>query len=187
MDNETTNQSNVKTIYGTIVIVTQGEKVLLSRRLETPMYSKKWQLINGRMHGGNEASSDTAVRVLERETGIQLPKEELIFMGSLTLSEIHQFYYIYAVNIPIATPLSDDSKKQTKHRSDWRFFNLNNAVVLDVAPGIRSILIKLASGLNKVKRGIEPQELDKKKTQPIPVFRIPVQEVYTVQGCCMDC
>lgn len=189
MDKETTSEGGVKTRYGVIVILTQDEEVLMSRRLDTPQYAKKWQLPNGRMHG-NEASSDACVRVLERETDIKLPKDEFSFIGSLTLAQIGEFYYVYAVNIPITTTLSDASRKETKHRSDWRFFELDRAVVLDAAPGVRSMLLKLSTSLYKVKHNLDkaPTSLDKSKTQKLPVIRIPTQEqeqqFAMAQGCC---
>lgn len=184
MDDETTNSTGVKTRYGIIILVIQDEKVLMSRRVDTPKYSKKWQLLNGRMHG-HETSYDACVRILERETDIKLFTDAFTFLDSLTLEQIDEFYYVYAVNIPKTTVISDDAKKETKQRSDWRFFELQRAIVLDSAPGIRSILLKLTSGLNKVKRGIVT---DKSKTQRLPpIIPIPMQTQqhdFAAQGCC---
>lgn len=177
--------NDTKTRYGVIVILTQDEEVLMSRRLDTTHFSKKWQLPSGYLSNG-EPSYDACIRVLEHQTDIACSQDQFIFIGSLDLKEhLNEFYYIYAVNVPLSVKLSDKAKKETKHRSDWRFFELDRATVLDSAPGIRDITLRLKSGLEKAKQKVT--RIDKIKTQKLPVLRNPIQEQVTqkCQGCDM--
>lgn len=144
-----------KTLYGAAIGLFKGDEVILSRRIDTPKFPKKWQFCNGRLRG-QEQSQDAAIRIVKEQTGIQLDKKQLHYINSISLAESHEFYYVYLVH------LKDDEKPtntDTKYRSNWRQFKLGNACVLDLVPGIRNILRKLLSCLIKV-REMEAKEND---------------------------
>lgn len=190
MDNiNTDDKTHTKMKYGVIVILVQDEEIFLSRRLDTPTYNKKWQFINGKMHVG-EVSIEAATRIIEKETGLVIDKERLHFTSSLSIAEIHEFYYIYIVSLSITEKVNHELVDP--QRTEWRPFELQKAAILDLAPGLRQIVIKMYSSLMKWKHQgaavkTNNSKIDKSKTQKLPTVSISQeqqqQEQY-VQGCC---
>ena len=137
---------NMNTVYGVVVCLVKNKQVYLSRRIDTTLFSKKWQFLNTWMRG-SQSSFEAAINLVERETGIVITRDRLFFASSISLTSLHEFYYIYLVN------LKDDEivvDIEDKHRSPWKPFPLLGAIVLDVVPAIRPILRKLLKGLNAV-------------------------------------
>jgi ADP-ribose pyrophosphatase YjhB (NUDIX family) len=135
-----------KTIYGTAIGLFDGKEVYLSRRIDTPLYPKKWQFVNARLKA-SEQSQAGAIRVVEDQTGIQLTNDRLCYVHAITIADTNEFYYVYLVHLrPGEKPINSD----TKYRSEWKKFKLENAVVLDLVPGVRTILRKLLRCLIKV-------------------------------------
>lgn len=136
------------TQYGVAVAIVSSEdkEVYLSRRIDTPLFPKKWQIVNGRLRV-NEQSSEAALRVIERETGMKLGTEKRLHaVDPISLSEINCFYYVYLLALKNGeTP----DLKENKFRSEWRKFKLGNAVVLDLIPGTRSIINHLLKSYMK--------------------------------------
>ena len=140
------NTDNIKIRYGVAVGLFKDKEVLLSRRIDTPLFSKKWQFVNGNVKF-EEDSKDSAVRLVEDQTGIKIDKTQLYYSHTITIGETKEFYYIYLVHLK---DTDIPSNTDTKYRSDWKIFSLKNAVVLDLVPGIRPILRKLLRCLIKV-------------------------------------
>ena len=134
------------TRYGAAIGLIKGKEVYLSRRIDTPLFPKKWQFANGRLKG-QEQSQDSAVRIVEEQTGIKIGKDRLYYLRAVTIPDSNEFYYIYLVHLQDSeTPINVDNK----YFSDWKLFNLTAAGVLDLVPGIRTILRKLNKSLLKV-------------------------------------
>ena len=134
------------TMYGAAIGLFDGKEVYLSRRIDTPQFPKKWQFVNARLRP-SEQSQSGAIRVVEDQTGIQLTNDRLHYVNAITLTDTHEFYYVYLVHLRAdEKPINSD----TKYRSEWKKFKLENAVVLDLVPGIRTILRRLLRCLIKV-------------------------------------
>ena len=140
--------------YGVIIgLVTNDKKIYLSRRIDTiKVYPKKWQLINDELKSVCESSLDAAARTIREETGINVTTNRLHHINLLQLD--NQSYYIYMVHlakgeIPFYI---DDIKIQRGmfNHTEWREFSLEQAVVLDLVPCLRSILRKLLTCMKKV-------------------------------------
>ena len=140
------------TIYGAAVGFFRGKEVYLCRRIDTPLFPKKWQFANGRLHG-TEQSQDAAVRIMAEQTGIKIDRSRLNYVTSLTINETNEFYYIYLVHLEDSEiPVNMDMV----YKSDWKLFSMKASVVLDLVPGIRHILLKLHRALIK----FEAREVD---------------------------
>lgn len=139
-------EKDTATRYGAAIGLFQGKEIFLSRRVDTPLFAKKWQIVNARLKG-IEQSQEGAIRIVEDQTGIQLTRDRLHYISSITLSDTAEFYYVYLVHLKDGeTPINSD----TKYRTEWKKFKLENAVVLDLVPGIRPVLRKLLRCLIKV-------------------------------------
>jgi ADP-ribose pyrophosphatase YjhB (NUDIX family) len=128
---------------------TKYEEIYLSRRVDTPIFPKKWQFVNGPLRG-QEESKEAALRVLEEQTGIYATKDRLHFLHSIQLTETEEFYYLFLMHLrPTEAPIQQVVYK--KFYSDWRAFKLEKAVVLDLVPGIRTPIRKLLITLTRIK------------------------------------
>jgi 8-oxo-dGTP pyrophosphatase MutT (NUDIX family) len=132
--------------YGTAIGLFKGKEVYLSRRIEVPLFPKKWQFANGRLKGG-EQSLDAAIRVVEEQTGIKIDKSRLNYVTGIPYTATNEYYYAYLVHLEDSEIPANTDKK---YRSDWRLFDLESAIVLDVVPGLRRILVKTRRALLKV-------------------------------------
>jgi ADP-ribose pyrophosphatase YjhB (NUDIX family) len=149
-----------RTLYGAAIGLFKGKEVYLSRRIDTPLFPKKWQFLNGRLKG-IEQSQDGAVRIVEEQTGIKVDKSRLHYINSVTIAESGEFYYVYLVHLQDSEiPVNTDNK----YRSDWKLFNLTAASVLDLVPGIRHILKKLNKCLIKVEAESDPNRYESTDT-----------------------
>ena len=134
------------TRYGVAVGLIKDKAIYLSRRIDTPMFPKKWQFVNGWLWG-SEQSQDAALRVVETQTGIKIEKDRLNYINSLTVTESNEFYYIYLVHLEDSeTPTNTD----IKYRSDWKLFPLEAASILDLVPGLRTIIRRTRIALVRV-------------------------------------
>ena len=134
---------NESPLYGVAVALVKDKRVFLSRRMNTVILPKKWQFINTRITG-IEQSQDSAVRVVEDETGVKLSKDRLYYTSYLSLPQLKEYYYLYLVGLR-----ADETPIEIKNnfRSSWRSFKIDDALVLDVIPGIREILKKMSVSL----------------------------------------
>lgn len=122
------------TIYGAGVIMIKDKEIYLCRRTEKVVIPKKWQFINGRIKN-TEQSMDTAVRLIEEQAMLKIDKRRLHYLQNVT-SE-NEFYYVYVVNLKEGeVPMNTCNR----WREDWRLFPIEKACVLDVVPGIRTII-----------------------------------------------
>ena len=133
----TTTTTN--TLYGTAVGCVKNGQLYLSRRTETVIYPKKWQLIHGRMKKG-ELSTEAAMRLLEDQTELKIYDRTRYHFVNHIESSNHEFYYVYLVNL-----MENEIPKNTcdRFRGDWRTFDLEKAEVLDVVEGLRPIVKQL--------------------------------------------
>jgi hypothetical protein len=138
------------TIYGTAVALIKDRQIYLNRRSEKmASYKKKWQFTNGRIIG-TEASLDAGVRLINEQANINtINKMRLDFATTIQIEETREFYYVYLVN------LTDNETPENTYphlRGEWRRFELKDAIVLDVVPGIRGIIKGLYRGLIKFEK-----------------------------------
>lgn len=159
---------NTKSRYGVCVGLFKGKEVYLSRRMDVLAFPKKWQFVNGYLRdtiNANEISQDAAVRILKEDTGLDIHRNRLHYINLLDVAG--EYYYLYLVH------LNDDEIPQDKPflpgeptiHSDWKVFPLDKALVLDLVPGLRTVIRKLHKCLNKL------EEEKKKKTQKIDTTR----------------
>jgi ADP-ribose pyrophosphatase YjhB (NUDIX family) len=128
------------TMYGAAVVLVKGDAIYLCRRGEGALvFPKKWQFVNTHLKH-IETSIESAVRAIKEQTNLNVDKQRLCFIDWLNIDSTNEYYYVHAVNLkPDEFPENTDSDV----RGDWRAYPLNKAIVLDVVPGIRSIMIKL--------------------------------------------
>jgi ADP-ribose pyrophosphatase YjhB (NUDIX family) len=146
--------------YGVAVGLFKGKEVYLSRRMDVLTFSKKWQIVNGYLNDttkANELSQDAAIRILKDDTGLDIHRNRLHYINLLDFAG--ERYYLYLVHLnegeePKNKPFC--TGEPTIH-SDWKLFPLDRAMVLDLVPGLRTVMRKLHKCLNKL-------EEDKKKT-----------------------
>ena len=144
--------------YGSSVGLIKDKGIYLSRRIDTLLFSKKWQLINGLMQAG-ENGRTTAVRIINEQTGLVIPDSRLYYMSSYDVEAANELYFIYLVC------LQDNEvpeNKESAYRSDWKFFKMEAAIVLDLIPGLRRFLFKLNRALLRVET---EQRINQKKQQ----------------------
>ena len=145
-----------KTKYGAAIGLIKGEEIFLSRRVDTPLYAKKWQFANGRLRG-EEDSKEAACRIVEEQTGIFTTPDRLHYLHLTQLTDIDECYYTFLLNLrPTECPVLQELYK--KFFSDWRAFKLEKAVVLDLVPGIRVPIRKLLVTLLRLKSEATTQQ-----------------------------
>lgn len=134
------------TRYGVAVGLFKGKEVYLSRRSEKLIFGKKWQFINGRMKGA-EVSREGALRLVEEQTGITITSDRLHDVGSISVEQTGEFYYVYLVHLKEGEcPTNPDEKI----RGPWRLFPMEASIVLDLVPGVRNVLRGLHRCLKKM-------------------------------------
>jgi 8-oxo-dGTP pyrophosphatase MutT (NUDIX family) len=148
------------TRYGTAIGLFKGKEIYMSRRIDVPLFPKKWQFVNGRLKGA-EQSLDAAVRIVKDQTGITVDKSRLHYVTGIPYTATNEYYYVYLVHLQDSEiPVNTDSA----HRSDWKLFVLGAAIVLDVVPGLRHILVKAHKGLLKVEAESDPNRYESTDT-----------------------
>ena len=162
---------SMNTCYGVIVCLIKDKEIYLSRRLDTPLFSKKWQLLNSWMRSG-ESSFEVAINLIDKETGITITRDRLFIASTISITNLHEFFYIYLVNLNKNECVVDI---EDKYRSFWKAFPLNRAIVLDVVPAIRPILRKLLKNLAIAEFDRAFEEGEKEKQQ---------EELETQMGYC---
>lgn len=139
----------ISTRYGVAIGLVYGKEIYLSRRTETVVaFPKKWQFINGRMHG-TEQSKTAAIRLVEQQAGIFLEENRLHPMPHIEIPNSGEFYYVYFVHLTEnEKPATDDINERC--RGPWKQFPIEKAAILDVVTGIRPILRNLQAALKRV-------------------------------------
>ena len=153
-----------KTKYGAAIGLIKGDEIFLSRRVDTPVFPKKWQFANGRLRG-EEDSKDAATRIVEEQTGIYIAKPRLHFLHSIQVTETAEFYYLFLLHlnegeVPMIQTI------YWKHYSDWKSFKLEKAVVLDLVPGIRTPIRKLLITYLRLKSQTD-EEIERRAQQTL--------------------
>jgi len=145
------------TTYGVAVGLVKDRGIYLSRRIDTPLFPKKWQFVNGAMKQG-ENGHTASIRIAQDQTGLIIAGSKLHYIGSITIDAADEFYFVYLVHLKEhEVPTNNNG---VTDRSDWKLFKMNAAVVLDLVPGLRHILFKLNKALLKV-----DLEISLKKTE----------------------
>ncbi len=148
--------SDEHTRYGAAIGLFKGKEIYLSRRIDVPLFPKKWQFVNGGLKG-SEQSLDAAMRVVAEQTGITIDKSRLHYITGIPCTQTNEYYYVYLVHLQdLEIPVNTD----IQHRSDWRLFSLESAIVLDVVPGLRHILVKARRGLLKLEAETDPKRYE---------------------------
>ena len=148
------------TLYGAAIGLFKDKGVYLSRRIDTPLFPKKWQFLNGGMKDG-ENGHNSSIRIAEEQTGIKLDDSRLHYITSINITQTNEFYFVYLVYLKNAEiPVNNCPK----HCSDWKLFTLDAAVVLDLVPGVRHILLKLNKALHRVELEIKVKDTDGEET-----------------------
>ena len=137
------------TRYGVAVGLFKGKEVYLSRRSEKLIFGKKWQFINGRMKGA-EVSREGALRLVEEQAGLKITSDRLHDVGSISIDQTGEFYYVYLVHLNEG---ECPSYMEEKRRGRWRLVAMEASIVWDLVPGIRNIL----RGLNRCLKKLETE------------------------------
>ncbi len=139
-DQRKTDLPNDNTIYGSAVAVLKDGQIIMSRRSESVIFPKKWQFVHGRLHTG-EMSIKAAIRLVYDQMDISIEdKMRFKFVKSIENDEKREMYFVYLLSLN-----SDEMPVNTcdRFRGDWRAFDLEKAIPLDVIDGVRPILKKL--------------------------------------------
>ena len=123
-------------------------KAYLSQRVNTKNFVGKWQFVGGKLEKG-EHPADGGAREVEEETGLNIGPERLsYFMPSLedpTTDVCHAFLVeLVDGEIPIRT----EHQKMT----DWILVTFEEALKLDLMPGLRTIIGKLKTQFDRLEK-----------------------------------
>jgi hypothetical protein len=87
-----------KTKYGVAICLFKGKEVYLSQRMWNQLcFSNMWQFVYGYVSNDYERYADSAVKVVKKETGIELTSDRLCYIKSFMLG--NEFYYTYFVHL----------------------------------------------------------------------------------------
>jgi ADP-ribose pyrophosphatase YjhB (NUDIX family) len=102
------------------VILHCKDKILWIKRGTNP-YKNLWTFPSGYMESG-EGLQEAAVRELKEETGIDIPAEQMIPFGVLSITPINQIYFTFHYNCETLMAASI-----TREVSDWGWFTESDA------------------------------------------------------------
>jgi len=82
-----------------VVTVTEDGRVLLTQRHPKKHFGLKWEITGGSVLKGEEPLT-AAARELQEETGIELPKEQLRYLYTLTVPKHRSMYHTFLAALP---------------------------------------------------------------------------------------
>ncbi len=122
-----------------IMTIAAGSHILVTKRAPTKHYGNTWEFTAGSVLAGEDSRSG-AKRELFEETGIDIPKENLIYLATFTT--LHQFYDEYIALLP---EIPKTLRLQPSEVCDARFVTLRELKEMNrrgefVSPAYRRII-----------------------------------------------
>lgn len=114
-------------------------KLYLSRRIQTDTFPGKWQFPGGKLDE-NENPIDGAIRETKEETGLDIGINRLRYIGPITGDPTTKTCYVYYV---ILNDSEIPKRMENDKHTDWELMDYNNALKLDLMPGLEIIIKKL--------------------------------------------
>lgn len=124
------------THYTVAVGLLLGNRVYLSKRLNTPNFPNKWQFAGGKLEQGEDAMMG-CIREVKEETGIDLSTDRLVYVHNIHGDPtIYCCYLYYVVLRRDEVPMLTEYSKMT----EWRLFTYDLASKLDLMPGLEEVI-----------------------------------------------
>ena len=123
-------------------------KAYLSQRVNTKNFVGKWQFVGGKLEKG-EHPVDGGAREVEEETGLNIgPKRLSYFMPILEdpTTDVCHAFLVELTNKEI--PIRTERHKMT----DWILVTFEEALKLDLMPGLRTIIGKLKTQFDRLEK-----------------------------------
>lgn len=126
------------TKYTVAVGLRCGDKFWMSQRINTPNFAGKWQFPGGKLEK-DENPLDGGLRELKEETNLDIDCKRVRYCRHIEGDPTTLICYVYyidlnATEIPVRTENT---------MTDWRLFTYDEALKLDLMPGLVETLDKL--------------------------------------------
>ena len=133
--------------YSIAVWLVSDKKAYLCRRINTKVFSGKWQPVCREL-AMKELPQDGAVTAVEEQTGIKITEKRLHWAQTLNDATLQNICWVYLVHLN-----NDEIPRapQNAEMSDWVLQRLDKAAILDLIPGFRVVAIRLLKALKKEK------------------------------------
>jgi 8-oxo-dGTP diphosphatase len=114
-------------------------KVYMSQRINTANFTNKWQFAGGKLEN-NETPLMGGLREVVEETGLLLDPNRFEWVMDILEDPTTKVCYAYLVE------LKDNEipqRMETHKMSDWKLLTFDEALQLDLMPGLKTILTNL--------------------------------------------
>ncbi len=126
------------TEYTVALALRCDDKLWLSQRVGTPNFAGKWQFPGGKLED-KENPIDGAMRETKEETGLEIMEKRLRFVMGVFGDPTTKVCYVYYVDLNDAEiPVRTENAT-----TDWRLFSYDEALKLDLMPGLAEAITKL--------------------------------------------
>jgi 8-oxo-dGTP pyrophosphatase MutT (NUDIX family) len=127
------------TKYTVSVGMIRGRKVYMSQRINTPNFTNKWQFAGGKLDEGENPVLG-GVREVFEETGLIITSDRLKCVMNILEDPTTDICYGFIVELKDnEVPKTLEPHKMT----DWILITFEEALKLDLMPGLRTILEQL--------------------------------------------
>lgn len=123
------------TMFTVAIILVCDGKFWMSQRVNTRNFAGKWQFPGGKLEE-NENPIDGALRELREETGLNIDINRLRFIGPITGDPTTRICFTYSVSLN-ETEIPQHTENTM---TDWRLLTANEALILDLMPGLQQII-----------------------------------------------
>jgi mutator protein MutT len=123
-------------------------KAYLSQRVNTKNFVGRWQFAGGKLEEG-EIPVDGGVREVEEETGLKIETNRLSYFMPILEDPTTDVCHAFLVELT-----NDEIPKRTEHHkmTDWVLVTFDEALKLDLMPGLRIIFNKLKTQFDRLEK-----------------------------------
>ena len=123
-----------------------GNRIYLSKRLNTQNFPNKWQFPGGKLEE-NEDAIIGGIREVFEETGLKLKPDRLEYVNNIYGDPTTYCCHVYIVELDATeVPQLTEYSKMT----EWRLFTYDLASHLDLMPGLDDIINWLAGKYDRL-------------------------------------
>ena len=129
-----------------------GDKLWMSKRINTPNFPDKWQFAGGKMDKGETNPIDASLREVKEETNLDIEISRLKYLSGIYGDPSTKCCYVYYVELN-----EDEIPVRTENSmTDWVLLSYDEAMAKDLMPGLTYTIRKLMDQSNwyKVKTTI---------------------------------
>jgi mutator protein MutT len=127
------------TKYTVSVGLIHGDKVYMSQRINTANFTNKWQFAGGKLED-NETPLMGGLREVAEETGLLINPNRFEWVMDILEDPTTKICYAYLVELKNN---EIPQRMETHKMSDWKLLTFDEALQLDLMPGLKTILTNL--------------------------------------------